>query len=82
MSNWLLYKLAISNFQNLKVLIPRNQNFEFSKKTTIFLHKDIKNGKHRIELDSNKQCTKFQANTLIFGYEMAQEPGEGDGVTF
>ena len=50
----------------------QNQNFDYSLKIVL----------HIIELYSNNQCTKFQANIFIFGCAMAQKPCKGDDTTF
>ena len=85
MPNWPLYKLAISDFQNFCFLAPPNQNFALSiiRSYKIFFFEDNqKNGIYSIQLYSNHQCTKLQANMFLFRCAMAQRPSEGDDVTF
>ena len=44
-------------------------------------HENIqKIGMHVIELCANNGCTKLQANVFIFGFAMAQKPGNGDAI--
>ena len=76
--------MAISDFQNFGFLIPKNQNFDFSKINAQNFQNfiDIQKRIHVIELCVTNRCTKFQANIFIFGCAMAQKPGEGDDVTF
>ena len=35
-----------------------------------------------IQLDENNNCTQFQANTIMFGFAMAQKPGKDNDDTF
>ena len=77
--------MAISDFPNFWFLTPQNQNFDFSKinapKHEHFI--DIqKTGMYITELCAPSTCTKFQANTFIFGYAIAQKPSNGNDVTF
>ena len=82
MTNWPLYKMAISQFQNFGFLIPKNQNFYFRKKQKNKIFEDIQKARiSSIELYNNSQCTNFQANILIFGCAMVQQPGKADDVT-
>ena len=76
--------MAISDFQNLGFLSLKIKKWIFSKinscKTFFWIYPKI--GICSLELYSNSQCTKFQANIFIFGRAMAQQPGKGADVTF
>ena len=61
-----------SKFRFFKNEYLQNQNFQRYPKTGIY----------SIELYTNYQCTKFEANIFISGCAMAQKTGKGDGVTF
>ena len=63
---------------------PNKLKFRFSKINSFkIIFEDIQNtGIYSIQLYSNNQCTKFQANIFIFGCAMTQKPGEDDDVTF
>ena len=65
--------MAISDFCSF--FTPKNQNFDFSKINTyeIKIFEDIqKTGMYSIELYTNYQCTKFQANIFNSGCAMGQ----------
>ena len=48
----------------------------------IIFYRYPKTGMYIIELRATSMCTKFQANTFIFGCAMAQKPSNDNDVTF
>ena len=72
-------------FSNVLVFDPQKSKFRFFKNKYLqnqFFEDIPKTGIYSIELYTNYQCTKFQANIFISGCAMAQKPGKGDDVTF
>ena len=67
--------MTIVDFQKSLFLTPKNQNFYFQKihTYTITIFEEIQEtGIYRIEVYTNNQCAKFQANVFISGCAMAQ----------
>ena len=80
----MVYKMATRIFKHFGFW-PQNQNFDFSKINTYKIKtiEDIpKTGIYSIEVHTNYQCTKLEANIFITVYAMAQKPGKGDDVNF
>ena len=71
--------MSISDLRNFWFFDPKNQKFDFSIVDAQNIHKtDIRKTEiYVIELCVTNSCTKYQANSLIFGCEMVQKPIDG-----
>ena len=83
MQNYTFYKMATSDFRNFWFLTPKKQNFVFSKlNAQKFKKHRYKKRKIYYRAMCYQHVHKISNQHLFFGCAMAQNPSNGNDVTF
>ena len=85
MPNYTLYKMAISDFQKVCFLTPKNQKFDFSNRSAykIIIFEDIQKPEYMLQKYApTTGVQNFEPVSLFLAMQWPQKPGKGNDASF